>query len=43
MRQQRIELSNMYNSNPDGFKKQLEQIRKKYQNRFKIVQNHNAK
>lgn len=43
MRKRREELSDMYNSNPDEFKKQLKQIQKKYQNKFQVTKKHNAK
>jgi len=42
MRQRREELSNMYNSNPDEFNKQLKEIQKKYQEKFRIAQKDTA-
>ena len=42
MRKRREELSDLYNSNPNEFKKQLEKVQKKYKSRFRITQKHTA-
>ncbi len=42
MRKRREELSDLYKSNPREFKKQLEQIQKKYKNKFRVKQKHTA-
>ncbi len=42
MRKRRDELSDLYNSNPDEFKKQLKKIQKKYQNKFRVTRKHIA-
>ncbi|MDX2048358.1 MAG: hypothetical protein SFU87_16335 [Chitinophagaceae bacterium] len=36
MRKRREELSDLYNSNPMGFLKKLEQVQKKYRNKFHV-------
>ncbi len=42
MRKRREELSDLFNSNPDEFKKQLEKIQKKYQSKFRVTRKHIA-
>ncbi len=42
MRKRREELSNLYNSNREDFLKQLEQVRKKYKNNFRVTEKDNV-
>ena len=41
MRKRREELSNLYNLNREDFLKQLEQVRKKYKNKFRATEKDN--
>jgi phage-related protein len=42
MRKRCEELSNLYNSNREDFLKQLEQVRKKYKNKFRVTEKDNG-
>ena len=42
MGKRRDELSDLYYSNPDQFKKHLKQIQKKFQKNFRLIQKHTA-
>lgn len=42
MRKRREELSNLFNSNQEDFLKELEQVRKKYKNKFRVTEKDNG-